>query len=222
MDGITELLAFQGFARSLDRLGEASLLGLEAVLEVRGAFGRRPVGLGPLHAWVDQTPLRKLMQHLLGEEARVVRAFYLDKTAEQNWAFAWHQDTTLAFAEPLEVPGFSAWVNKAHFFHAQAPSEVMEGMLSTRIHLDTTGEGQGPLKVLPGTHRLGKLSDVEIQVLAASAPEVLLEAERGEILLMRPLLLHGSHRASLPQHRRILHLEWAAFQPPGGLRWAWF
>jgi ectoine hydroxylase-related dioxygenase (phytanoyl-CoA dioxygenase family) len=162
------------------------------------------------------------MKGLIGQEARVIRAFYLDKTPEENWALAWHQDTTLAFVEPLAVEGFHAWVNKAHFFHAQAPAEIMGRVLSTRIHLDTISAAQGPLKVLPGSHVFGVLKDDAIAQIAGSTSEAVLPAIRGEVVLMRPLLLHGSDRATVPQSRRILHLEWVAFDPPGGLRWAWF
>jgi hypothetical protein len=51
---------------------------------------------------------------------------------------------------------------------------------------------------------------------------MLLPAKRGDVLLMSPLLLHGSERARVPTRRRVLHLEWAAFDLPGGLHWAWF
>lgn len=212
----------QGYARVRERLDERTLVDLEGSLTVQGAFSRRPLGLRDLAIWLGSTPLKGLMQNLLGEEAAVIRAFYLDKTPEENWALAWHQDTTLAFAEPLEVEGFRAWVNKAHFFHAQAPAEIMSRILSTRIHLDSIGSAQGPLKVLPGSHRSGILGDAEILARAAELPTEVLPADRGELFLMRPLLLHGSDRASDPRSRRILHLEWAAFKPPGGLRWAWF
>lgn len=221
--GELELAVYQsGFARLSECLEEGALLGLESVLEVKGAFNRRPVARAPLQEWLASTPLNSLMSGLIGEEARVIRAFYLDKTPAENWALAWHQDTTLAFSEPLDVEGFHAWVNKAHFFHAQAPAEVMGRVLSTRIHLDTITAAQGPLKVLPGSHAQGIFRDDAIARLAGSISEAVLPARRGEVFLMRPLLLHGSDRATDPQSRRILHLEWAAFEPPGGLRWAWF
>lgn len=211
-----------GYAAVSAALPEVALQNLERTLDVQGAFSRRPVPCAPLQEWLETTFLASLMRALLGPEARVIRAFYLDKTPGENWALAWHQDTTLAFAEPLEVPGFHAWVNKAHFFHAQAPGELMARVLSTRIHLDTIGVAQGALSVLPNTHGLGLLDDAAIHRLAATVPPTSLPAQRGEVLLMRPLLLHGSDRATEPRSRRILHLEWAAFDPPGGLKWAWF
>ncbi len=36
---------------------------------------------------------------------------------------------------------------------------------------------------------------------------------------MRPLLLHASSAASVPLHRRVIHLEFAAAMLPLGLEW---
>lgn len=220
--GWQEDLAQDGVARCPEALDEVQVRALEATLTVEGAFSRRPAPLGPLRDVLAATALPGRVAEVLGPGARPVRAFYLDKTPAENWALAWHQDTTLAFAEPMDVPGFTAWVNKAHFFHAQAPGEVMAGMLATRLHFDDADAATGCLKVLPGTHRLGKLDDAGVAEAAARVAPVTVPARRGEVLLMRPLLLHGSDRATDPKQRRILHLEWAAFDPPGGLRWAWF
>lgn len=48
-------------------------------------------------------------------------------------------------------------------------------------------------------------------------------AERGDVLAMRPLLLHASSPAASPQHRRVVHIEYAAAELPGDLEWheAW-
>ena len=41
----------------------------------------------------------------------------------------------------------------------------------------------------------------------------------GGILLMRPLLLHASSMATIPSHRRVIHLEYVNYQLPSGLEW---
>ena len=41
----------------------------------------------------------------------------------------------------------------------------------------------------------------------------------GDALLMRPLLLHSSGRLRTASHRRVIHIEYAAFALPGGLQW---
>jgi hypothetical protein len=41
----------------------------------------------------------------------------------------------------------------------------------------------------------------------------------GGVVLMRPLLLHASSPATVAGHRRVIHLEFAAADLPGGLEW---
>lgn len=40
------------------------------------------------------------------------------------------------------------------------------------------------------------------------------------LIAMRPLLLHASHSADAPSHRRVIHVEFAAEKLPIGLEWA--
>lgn len=218
-----EALRGEGCAPWPEALDPRSLADLEAHLAGGLLLERRPVGLAALQAWLGGTFLPGLLADLLGAGARPVRALLMGKQAETgNWAIAFHQDTTLALKEPRDVPGFGPWVNKAHFYHAQAPASVMAGMLATRLHLDDCGEGQGPLKVLPGSHLGGRLGDAEIAAWCSRVEPRAVLASRGDVVLMRPLVLHGSDRATDPSPRRVLHVEWAAAPLPGGLAWAWF
>ncbi|HJW09493.1 MAG TPA: phytanoyl-CoA dioxygenase family protein [Holophagaceae bacterium] len=194
-------------------LDEASLQDLEALLPALRAPRRQPVPLGPLVAWLEGTSLPSIVQAVLGSCARPVRALAMAKEGGHNWGIDWHRDTTVLVAEMIEVPGFYGWMNKAHLYQAQAPREAMAAMLSTRIHLDPCGPGQGPLMVDPGSHLRDNME--------ADAPRTL-TAARGGVLLMRPLLLHASGPATDPKPRRVLHIEWAADDLPGGLRRAWF
>jgi hypothetical protein len=206
-----------------ESLPEPVVADLEARLGSGTGFERRPVGLASLQEWPGGTFLPDRIAEILGPGARPVRALLMGKAAgQENWAIPWHQDMTLALKEPRDVPGFGPWTNKAHFYHAQAPAAVMEGMLATRIHLDACGTGQGPLKVLPGSHRGGKWTDAEIEAWAAQTEPTTLLAARGDVGFMRPLVLHGSDRAADPAPRRVLHVEWAAAPLPCGLAWAWF
>jgi len=44
-------------------------------------------------------------------------------------------------------------------------------------------------------------------------------ARAGDILAMRPLLLHASSKSTQPARRRVLHVEYAASDLPGPFRW---
>ncbi|MBI5800547.1 MAG: phytanoyl-CoA dioxygenase family protein [Verrucomicrobia bacterium] len=148
-----------------------------------------------------------------------VRALYFDKSPDANWLVPWHQDLTLAVREHAKAHGFGPWSTKEGVPHVQPPVQLLEQMLAVRLHLDDADADNGALRVLPGSHRAGRLSPVRIQELRASQPEQLCVAAAGDALLMRPLLLHASSRSASTRHRRVLHLEYAAFALPPGLHW---
>jgi hypothetical protein len=147
-----------------------------------------------------------------------VRALFFDKTAEANWAVPWHQDLSIAVAQRLELDGFEGWSVKDGVMHVQPPVGILSNMITLRIHLDACSAANGALKVIPGSHLGGRLSDAETESWLKRAP-VTCEVPRGGALLMRPLLLHASAPAAAPTHRRVLHLEYASGPLPGGLEW---
>ena len=145
---------------------------------------------------------------LLGPERQPVRSLLFDKTPQANWPVAWHQDRTITTKERHEFEGYSPWSRKAGIDHVEPPAELLEQMVTLRIHLDDTGEDNGPLSVIPGSHRKGKIPPDQIPEIAERGTSSL-TCNAGDVLMMRPLLLHSSRRAQEPSHRRIIHLEFA-------------
>ena len=187
--------------------------------ETREAGIRQPhVSIAKVANLVGAAAIRGLFEPILGTKARVVRSILFDKTAGRNWGVAWHQDLTIAVEERREVAGFVGWSVKDGVNHVQAPREVLEGMLTVRVHLDDCGVENGPLRVLPGTHRDGWLDAEGVERAKREVKEEVCLVRSGGVVLMRPLLLHASSRATKPGHRRVLHLEFAAGELPGGLR----
>ena len=148
-----------------------------------------------------------------------VRAIFFDKNPESNWLVPWHQDLAIAVAGRIETTGFAGWSIKDGVPHVHPPREILEGMLALRLHLDDCRADNGALKVIPGSHRHGKLGAAEISEYAQSNEPVVCELARGGVLLIRPLLLHASLPAKQPSHRRVLHLEYATRELPNGLKW---
>jgi ectoine hydroxylase-related dioxygenase (phytanoyl-CoA dioxygenase family) len=163
--------------------------------------------------------VRSLVEPVLGPNCFAVRGILFDKTPEANWKVVWHQDFTIAVQQKREAPGFGPWSEKAGVTHVQPPMEILERMLAVRLHLDDCGMENGPLRVLPGSHRTGRLSATDIAAWRERTPETICAALRGSALLMQPLLLHASSAAGVAAHRRVLHLEWAAEELPHGLCW---
>jgi ectoine hydroxylase-related dioxygenase (phytanoyl-CoA dioxygenase family) len=163
--------------------------------------------------------VRALVEPVLGPACFVVRGILFDKTADANWKVAWHQDLTIAVREPVEAPGFGPWSEKAGVTHVQPPVAVLERMLTVRVHLDDCGPENGPVQVLPGSHARGRLSAEEVARWREANDAVPCTSPRGGALVMRPLILHASSPATLPGHRRVIHLEFAADELPHGLEW---
>ncbi len=165
--------------------------------------------------------IANLVRRQMAGAPRAVRAILFNKTAATNWRVAWHQDLTIAVREQRQAAGFGPWSTKQGVVHVQPPTELLERMMTVRIHLDAVDETNGALRVLPGTHLRGRLDAVEIEQLRREIPEFCCTAAAGDALLMRPLLLHASSRATTPRRRRVLHVEYADFDLPAGLEWRW-
>lgn len=213
-------VAAHGFALIPGVLGAAEQQDLLSLLGPVAGAGRRGLLAMPAVAALARSPrlLDLVRPHLLSEPFPV-RAIYFDKSAEANWLVSWHQDLTLALRARAEVPGFGPWSTKEGIPHVQPPVELLQKMLTIRLHLDDANEANGALRVLPGSHGLGRLSADRIRELREEGSEHLCAVSAGDALLMRPLLLHASSRSASPRHRRVLHIEYAAFPLPLELQW---
>jgi ectoine hydroxylase-related dioxygenase (phytanoyl-CoA dioxygenase family) len=179
---------------------------------------RNILELWPAAAAIWRQPLlQEILARILGTNFGLVRVLYFDKPPEQTWALPWHKDLTIAVKRHgLPSHRFSKPTRKAGVPHVEAPREILEEMLTARIHLDDVTEENGPLKVVPGSHLSGKEMN-----LGDTMPRMIL-AERGGVLLIRPLVAHCSNRsqAGTKRHRRILHFEFAgSAMLPDGYAW---
>jgi hypothetical protein len=211
---LNDHLAQHGWARfdpSLDShfLDELSRnLGVEA-----GRGGRRDLLAQPVIQHLIQLPvIARVIDDLLGSSWRCIRGLYFDKNPEANWFVPWHRDLVIAVQERHDMPGYGPWSVKDSVVHVQPSQHILENMLAIRLHLDDCGSDNGPLRVISGSHLT--MEDV-------TEPVVELTAKRGEVLVMRPLLLHLSGRATAPNHRRVIHLEYVAVDLPSPLQYRW-
>ena len=165
-------------------------------------------------------PIAALVETILGPDWRVVRGTLFDKTSDANWKVPWHQDCTIAVLERIDAEGYGPWSMKAGVVHVQPPAAVLERMVSVRIHLDDCPQENGALRVIAGSHRVGKIPEGRIANVVSSGLDEVCVVGAGGALVMRPLLVHRSSPAVVPGHRRVLHFDFAAGELAGGLRWA--
>jgi ectoine hydroxylase-related dioxygenase (phytanoyl-CoA dioxygenase family) len=149
------------------------------------------------------------------------RATLFDKSAMANWLVVWHQDTALPLESRIDSAEWGPWSLKAGVLYAHAPAWALSRVLALRISLDASTSDNGPLRVIPGSHLAGVLSDAEILDLARTHEKAVALVPRGAVLAMRPLLVHSSSKARSSEPRRVLHLEYAdALDLKPGLRLA--
>ncbi|HEX4488401.1 MAG TPA: phytanoyl-CoA dioxygenase family protein [Terriglobales bacterium] len=177
----------------------------------RGRAGIRHVLANPDVAAVARSPqLAEIASAILGGGATPFCATFFDKSPTSNWLVAWHQDTALPLRAKHDLPGWGPWSVKDGIAYAHAPTSALTKVVALRVHLDDSTEMNGPLRVLPGTHDSGILSDDEVHDLSLRMPSVDCSVPRGGILAMRPLLIHSSSKSQVEAARRVLHIEYAA------------
>lgn len=189
-----------------------------AVLRSRGqTYGSRDLItlLPELCELPRRSPFKQFITEVLGSKAGLVRALFFDKPPDRKWSLPWHKDRTIAVKEnSLPSEQFRRPTMKAGIPHVEAPDWLLADMLTLRLHLDPMTPENGPLSVVPGSHRAEE-----------SATPVEIHTGVGDVFAMRPLI---SHSSSLPHegttmHRRIVHLEFAPSEElPDGYRWHWF
>lgn len=145
-------------------------------------------------------------ESVLPEEAVAVQAIGFDKTPGSNWKVTWHQDLMFPLGRPAKASGYALPSVKDGVPYARPPLEVLEAMLAVRLHLDACDQDNGPLRVAPGSHRLGIVPAAQLAEVVARHGEQECLAEEGDAILMRPLTLHASSVARQPRHRRVLHI----------------
>jgi ectoine hydroxylase-related dioxygenase (phytanoyl-CoA dioxygenase family) len=176
--------------------------------------------LRPIPGLADAVrPATLVVASILGRQSRPVRATLFDKSPERNWSLGWHQDRTIAVRARIDTPGFTDWTVKAGIAHVVPPFEILERMLTVRIHLDPVDLENAPLLVAPGSHRIGRVAEQDISAIAARLGTAACEAERGDLWLYATPILHASARAAKPARRRVLQLLYSAGALPNGLEW---
>jgi hypothetical protein len=180
---------------------------------------RRLLDIGWCGRLADRLGDEPRLREFLPANARAVQCTLFAKTANSNWLVSLHQDLSIPVAEWVESPACSGWSQKQGDTFVQPPISVLENVLAVRLHLDNCDERSGALRVVPGSHRLGRLSSDEALREREARGEHLVSVPKGGAMIMRPLLLHASSKSSVAFPRRVLHFVYGPAALPEGLRW---
>lgn len=220
-DALGSPLTDEGAARFCN----AALPALTELNDTLGGYpadkaGVRILGNTSLQSFLDREGLiGAIAATALGELARPVRAILFNKTPTTNWSLGWHQDRTIAVSEQRDVPGFGPWTVKAGMHHVEPPFELLARMVTLRVHLDDVDPRNAPLLVAPGSHRIGRLREADIDEVVARCGTVACLASAGDVWLYSTPILHASEAAKVPTTRRVLQVDYAAENLPDGLEW---
>ena len=159
-------------------LGQQLLRQLDEVFPATLSNVRNALSMPTIRELSRSSIVRSLVIPTLGSNCFSVRAILFNKTASSNWKVSWHQDVVIAVKEYADLAGYGPWSNKSGVPHVRPPAAILENMLAVRLHLDDCGEENGPLRVLPGSHTHGILSDAEIVAMNGAPIRLLRQTRR--------------------------------------------
>ncbi|MBS1777837.1 MAG: phytanoyl-CoA dioxygenase family protein [Bacteroidetes bacterium] len=167
---------------------------------------------------VLNTKLKTVIRTLMDGDYFIVKSIYFDKPQTSNWYVAYHQDLTISVDKKLDITGYGPWTVKQNQFAVQPPIEILENIVTIRIHLDDTDGDNGALKVIPKSHakKIYRPENIDWN----KETEVVCAVPKGGAMLMKPLLLHSSSRTTNNRARRVIHIEFSNKELPDGLEWS--
>ncbi|PHV09744.1 phytanoyl-CoA dioxygenase family protein [Chitinimonas sp. BJB300] len=148
-----------------------------------------------------------------------VQCNYFEKSKENNWLVPLHQDISIPVLQRVNHPQLSGWSGKEGFTYVQPPLNVLQSLVTVRIHIDACGTNDGPIKVVPKSHMLGIVSAESGLKVRRQSEEVSCIVSKGGAVVMRPLILHASSKATGDSRRRVLHFLFGPPYLPYGLQW---
>lgn len=182
--------------------------------------GLRIRGLAALAPFLESRgPIGAIAASTLGPRSRPVRAILFDKTAETNWSLGWHQDRTICVKRRMEVAGFGPWTTKQGMQHVAPPFDLLSRMVTLRVHLDDVAVSNAPLLIAPGSHKHGRVPVGAVDAVVRECGTYTCLAEAGDVWVYATPILHASEAAARPARRRVLQVDFAVEELPGGLEW---
>lgn len=170
------------------------------------------------HSLIFNKNLTQIISQLLGQDFFVVKSIYFDKPETSNWYVPYHQDLTISVDKKVEIENFGPWTVKQNQFAVQPPIEILENIVTIRIHLDDTTENNGALRVIPKSHSQQIYRPEHIDWTKET--ETTCCVKQGGVMIMKPLILHSSSRTTNHQKRRVIHIEFSNIALPTALQWA--
>lgn len=196
---------------------DAAVLAVEA-LDATRPGSRRLLKDAAVRSIATRLKQSSVLADLLPEDAVCVQCTLFSKNGASSWSVSPHQDLSIPVRERVESTVLASWREKDGLLFTQPPAHVLQQLVAIRIQLDSASEQTGPLEVVPGSHRLGKLPASD--AASAGAKRTSCTPPRGGAVVMRPLVVHSSGKSDSTLSRRVLHFLYGPSTLPYGLSWA--
>ena len=171
--------------RAFDRAEIAALTPVLARIP-SSAAGRRWAGrdLAALLQMPPMQPVARKLAELLPDMA-IIHAVAFRKDADANWFVPAHQDRSIPVPSVALPPGFEHVTRKPDGWQAEAPVELLARMRNCRIFVDRATINDGPLEVLAGSHRRGRIEQAEIPTITGRIVAISAAIENDEDVPLR-------------------------------------
>ncbi len=217
---MTRAFEDDGFAIVPSLLSDADLADADAALATRGNVGDRDLLHEPwCAALARRVQADARVTRLLPRAHVAVQCTAFEKSARRNWLVTLHQDVAIPVAARVDHAACGGWSSKQGTWYVQPPDDVLAQLVAVRVHVDDCGPDDGALNVVAGSHRGGRLDDAAAFALREARGVTACPVARGGAMVMRPLLLHASSKATGTSRRRVLHFLFGPAALPFGLRW---
>lgn len=175
-----------------------------------GSAGKRIVGNKLLNSVCTEIMQQLSLRHTIIDRNYVpVRAILFDKNQDINWSLGWHQDRTICVKDFIDTPNYGPWTIKQGHHHVEPPFSILEDMLTMRIHLDDVTADNAPLLIAKGTHKLGKVRQVDTLKTVKEYEEHICTALAGDIWIYSTPILHASKKSKIQKRRRVIQIDFS-------------
>lgn len=170
----------------------------------RGLLSARP----ELPGLLAQLGLDALAERALGVAAFPIDAVFFDKRPDVNWAVPAHQDVVVPIPAAADAEAARRTRERHGLRYGEPADHVLRELVALRVHFDDAAVSDGGLAIACGSHARGRLGIADIQQIPARAFQPH-DCRAGDVLLLKPLVVHRSPRATAPTRRRVLHILYA-------------
>jgi ectoine hydroxylase-related dioxygenase (phytanoyl-CoA dioxygenase family) len=190
-----------------------------SIIKTNDLFAIRQLMIISPELWniIQNQNLTNLTNEIGGKNCFLTKAIYFDKPKGSNWFVPYHQDLSINITKKIDTKGYVNWTFKRKQIGVQPPVNILENIFTIRIHLDDTDRNNGALKVIPKSHRNGiiRKNDTNTDV----RKEVICELKKGQVMIMKPLIMHASNRTINDKRRRVIHLEFSDLELKEPMNW---